>query len=148
MKFDHRISRRAKGRRRKSGAKRWFEAVAEANEELMDKYRGMVICPKRNRRPPCAQRTIGEMCRCCVVPRSRTRVQRMLDAVIEYLPSPVDIPPVVGTMKTIWKTERRPTTTKFPRWRSSWDDRPVLSGQLTFIPCLFGRAKSGYGLNR
>ena len=48
-------------------------------------------------------------------------VQRMLDAVIEFMPSPIDIPPVPGTDDDDKPSQRaRPTTTRSsPRWRSS-----------------------------
>jgi elongation factor G len=47
-------------------------------------------------------------------------VQRMLDAVIEFMPSPVDIPPVPGTDDDEKEVRARPTTARSsPRWPSS-----------------------------
>jgi translation elongation factor EF-G len=48
-------------------------------------------------------------------------VQRMLDAVIEFMPSPVDIPPVPGHRRRREGSPcARPTTARSsPRWRSS-----------------------------
>ena len=47
-------------------------------------------------------------------------VQPLLDAVVDYLPSPIDLPPVQGTdAKLEHELERRPTTTRrSPPWRS------------------------------
>ena len=47
-------------------------------------------------------------------------VQAMLDAVIDYLPSPVDIPPVQGepTTRADRRAQARPTTSRSPRSRS------------------------------
>jgi translation elongation factor EF-G len=48
-------------------------------------------------------------------------VQRMLDAVIDFLPSPVDIPPVKGVDESDDErsSSARPTTTRSSRrWRS------------------------------
>jgi len=70
-------------------------------------------------------------------------VQAMLDAVIDYLPSPVDIPPVKGE-----------TETGQPATRSANDDEPFAGlafkimtdpyvGQLTFVRCYSGVLKSG-----
>ena len=70
-------------------------------------------------------------------------VQAMLDAVIDYLPSPVDIPPVKGE-----------TETGQPVTRSANDDEPFAGlafkiatdpyvGQLTFVRCYSGVLKSG-----
>jgi elongation factor G len=47
-------------------------------------------------------------------------VQRMLDAVIELMPSPVDIPPVKGMDEDEQPVTRKATTTRSSRrWRSS-----------------------------
>ena len=47
-------------------------------------------------------------------------VQRMLDGVIDFMPSPIDIPPVPGTDDDEKPIVRRaPTTRSSPRWRSS-----------------------------
>ena len=70
-------------------------------------------------------------------------VQTMLDAVIDYLPSPLDIPPVKGE-----------TETGQPATRSANDDEPFAGlafkimtdpyvGQLTFVRCYSGVLKSG-----
>jgi elongation factor G len=45
-------------------------------------------------------------------------VQRMLDAVIDFLPSPVDIPPVKGELEDEKRQSARPTTRSSRRWRS------------------------------
>jgi elongation factor G len=48
-------------------------------------------------------------------------VQRMLDAVIDYLPSPVDIPPVEGILDDDARHRASAATTarSSRRWRSS-----------------------------
>ena len=47
-------------------------------------------------------------------------VQPMLDAVVDYLPSPLDIPPAEGTNMRGDETDRPadPTTSRSPPWRS------------------------------
>ena len=46
-------------------------------------------------------------------------VQPMLDAVVDYLPSPLDIPPAQGmNMKGDEVSTVAPTTRSSPRWRS------------------------------
>ena len=48
-------------------------------------------------------------------------VQPLLDAVIDYLPSPLDIPPVQGINPETERgrgAEGRPTTRRSRRWRS------------------------------
>ncbi len=75
-----------------------IEAAAEADEELMDKYleggelseeeikRGLRIRTLNNEIVPAL----------CGSAFKNKGVQAMLDAVVEYLPSPIDIPPVKG----------------------------------------------------
>jgi elongation factor G len=74
------------------------EAAAEASEELMNKYlengelsEEEVIAGLRARTLACEIQPM-----LCGTAFKNKGVQRMLDAVIQYLPSPVDIPPVAG----------------------------------------------------
>jgi elongation factor G len=71
-------------------------------------------------------------------------VQRMLDAVIDFLPSPVDIPPVTGEKaKTTSPTTRAlPTDEKFSALAFKlMTDKYV--GQLTFIRVYSGVSEVG-----
>ena len=74
------------------------EAAAEANEELMDRYLEEGDLSEADIRAGIRQRTLANE----VVPAlcgsafKNKGVQAMLDAVIEYMPSPVDVPPIVG----------------------------------------------------
>ena len=83
-------------------AKEWrekmLEAAAEASEELMDKYLGGVELSEEEIKTALRQRTIsGEIIpMLCGTAFKNKGVQAMLDAVVEYLPSPIDIPPVRG----------------------------------------------------
>ena len=52
-------------------------------------------------------------------------VQPLLDAVVDFLPSPLDVPPIKGfdpdkepTRPTDRSSARRPTTRRSRRWRS------------------------------
>jgi elongation factor G len=70
-------------------------------------------------------------------------VQRMLDAVIDFLPSPVDIPPVTGLGENDEPVERRAADDeKFSALAFKlMSDKYV--GQLTFIRVYSGVLKSG-----
>lgn len=74
------------------------EAAAEASEELMNEYLENGDLSEEKIKLGLRTRTIG----CEIQPMlcgtafKNKGVQRMLDAVIEFLPSPVDIPPVQG----------------------------------------------------
>jgi len=70
-------------------------------------------------------------------------VQRMLDAVIEFLPSPVDIPPVQGTDDNDAHTERKADDgEKFSALAFKLMTDPFV-GQLTFVRVYSGVLNSG-----
>ncbi|MBU0636810.1 MAG: elongation factor G [Patescibacteria group bacterium] len=75
-----------------------IEAIVEDSEELMDKYlTGKEILPedlnKELRRAVIANRIVPVLCGSALKNKG---VQFLLDAVIEYLPSPLDIPAIIG----------------------------------------------------
>jgi elongation factor G len=76
-----------------------LEAAAEANEELMNKYLETGTLSEAEIKRALRMRTIAHEITpmLCGSAFKNKGVQAMLDAVIEYLPSPVDIPPVAGT---------------------------------------------------
>ena len=81
------------------------EAAAESSEELMDKYLGGEALSEEEIKKALRTRTIaGEIVpMLCGTAFKNKGVQAMLDAVIDYLPSPVDIPPVKGELEEIGK---------------------------------------------
>lgn len=74
------------------------EAAAEASEELMNKYLESGELSEEEVRAGLRQRTIaGEIVpMLCGSAFKNKGVQAMLDAVVEYMPAPTDIPPVKG----------------------------------------------------
>jgi elongation factor G len=94
-------------------AKEWrdkmVESVAEANEELMNKYLETGELSIEEIKNGLRQRTIaGEIVpMLCGSAFKNKGVQAMLDAVIEYLPAPTDIPPVKGELETGGETSRK-----------------------------------------
>ncbi len=75
------------------------EAAAEANEELLHKYLEGEPLSEDEIRSGLRARTIrNEIClTLCGSAFKNKGVQAMLDAVIEFMPSPVEMPPVMGT---------------------------------------------------
>ncbi len=121
------------------------EAAAEANEELMDKYLETGDLTEEEIQFGIRTRTIA----CEIQPMlcgtafKNKGVQRMLDAVIEYLPSPVDIPPVKGELDDGTETSRKAEDTeKFAALAFKLMTDPYV-GQLTFVRVYSGVLKSG-----
>ena len=122
-----------------------IEAAAESSEELMNKYLDSGELSEAEIRLGLRARTLaGEIVpMLCGSAFKNKGVQAMLDAVIEYLPSPADIPPVEGELENGQMATRRAA-----------DDEPFSAlafkimtdpfvGQLIFFRVYSGVIKSG-----
>jgi elongation factor G len=121
------------------------EAAAEANEELMNKYleggdlnEEEIKLGLRTRAIACEIQPM-----LCGSAFKNKGVQRMLDAVIDYMPSPVDIPPVNGTDDDEKPTSRKAEDKeKFSALAFKLMTDPFV-GQLTFIRVYSGVLSKG-----
>jgi elongation factor G len=121
------------------------EAAAESSEELMNKYLETGSLEEAEINLAIRQRTIaGEIQpMLCGTAFKNKGVQRMLDAVIDYLPSPVDIPPVEGTDDNGNEVLRQADDgEKFSSLAFKLMTDPFV-GQLTFVRVYSGVLKSG-----
>jgi elongation factor G len=122
-----------------------LEAAAEASEEMMEKYLGEGDLSEEDLKKALRDRTIkGEIVpMLCGSAFKNKGVQAMLDAVIEFLPAPVDIPPVDGTdEKDQAVTRSADDGEKFSALAFKlMTDKFV--GQLTFIRVYSGVVKTG-----
>lgn len=147
MKFEERDIPSAMQKVCQEWRSKLLESVAEANEELMEKYletgeleiseirRGIRIRTLANEIVPVL----------CGSAFKNKGVQAVLDAVVEYLPSPLDIPPVRGILDDKNQTEAI---------RVPSDDEPFAAlafkvatdpfvGSLTYFRVYSGTLKSG-----
>ncbi|MGY2489715.1 elongation factor G [Cupriavidus sp. CP313] len=123
------------------------ESAAEASEELMEKYlggeeltRAEIVKGLRDRTIACEIQPM-----LCGTAFKNKGVQRMLDAVIDFLPSPVDIPPVTGTDEddSEKKLERKADDNeKFSALAFKIMTDPFV-GQLIFFRVYSGKINSG-----
>jgi len=94
-------------------AKEWrekmLEAAAEADEATMNKYLEEGDLPEAEIKKALRQRTINNeiVPMLCGSAFKNKGVQAMLDAVIEYMPAPTDIPPVTGELENGKEGERK-----------------------------------------
>ena len=121
------------------------EAAAEASEELMNEYLENGDLSEEKIKQGLRQRTLA----CEIQPMlcgsafKNKGVQRMLDAVIEFLPSPVDIPPVTGVDDREQEASRKADDNeKFSALAFKLMTDPFV-GQLTFIRVYSGVLASG-----
>jgi elongation factor G len=121
------------------------EAAAEADEALLDKFFGGEELSEEEIVSALRKRTIN----CEIVPVTcgsafkNKGVQRMLDAVIDFLPSPLDIPPVKGELPN-GEEATRATSDKesFSALAFKIATDPFV-GNLTFLRCYSGIINSG-----
>ncbi|CAN7176793.1 elongation factor G [Trinickia sp. LjRoot230] len=122
-----------------------IESAAEASEELMEKYLGgeelteaEIVKALRDRTIACEIQPM-----LCGTAFKNKGVQRMLDAVIDFLPSPVDIPPVKGELENGDAVERRAADDeKFSALAFKIMTDPFV-GQLIFFRVYSGVVNSG-----
>jgi elongation factor G len=130
-------------------AKKWrekmVEAAAEADDELTHKYLEGHDLSESDIKRGLRRRTIANQ----IVPMlcgsafKNKGVQAMLDAVIDYLPSPVDIPPVKGEDEKGNPAERKASDNEpFAALAFKIMTDPYV-GQLTFIRVYSGVLNSG-----
>jgi elongation factor G len=121
------------------------EAAAEANEELMTKYLEGGTLTETEIKHALRLRTIAHEITpmLCGSAFKNKGVQAMLDAVIEYLPSPVDKPPVTGIDDDDKAVVRKPDDSeKFSALAFKIMTDPYV-GQLTFLRVYSGVLNSG-----
>ncbi len=122
-----------------------IEAAAESSEELMDKYLSGETLSEAEIKAALRARTIASeiVPMMCGTAFKNKGVQAMLDAVIEYLPSPVDIPPVKGELENGEIAERRAADDeKFSALGFKIMTDPFV-GQLIFFRVYSGVVRSG-----
>lgn len=130
-------------------AKEWrekmVEAAAESSEELMNKYLEEGDLTEAEIKLGIRTRTIASEIQpmYCGSAFKNKGVQRMLDAVIEFMPSPVDIPPVKGMDEDEAPVTRRADDEeKFSALAFKLMTDPFV-GQLTFVRVYSGVLKKG-----
>jgi elongation factor G len=131
-----------------------IEKVSEANDQLLEKYLGGEEITEDEIKATLRRRTVDSVRGekrpfvpvLCGSAFKNKGVQTLLDAVVDFLPSPVDIPPIVGTDAR--KAEPTPVE------RRAADDQPFAAlvfkimtdpfvGQLAFVRVYSGVVTSG-----
>jgi elongation factor G len=93
-----------------------LEAVAETDDALMEKYLGGEEITTEEIKTAIRKATIA--CKMCPVTCGSSYrnkgVQPMLDAVVEYMPSPMDVPAIKGTNPDTGEEDHRPSSDDEP----------------------------------
>jgi elongation factor G len=121
------------------------EAAAESSEEMMDKYLSGEPLSEEEIKLALRNRTIASeiVPMMCGTAFKNKGVQAMLDAVIDYMPSPVDIPPVTGELENGEQSVRQASDEeKFSALAFKIMTDPFV-GQLIFFRVYSGVINSG-----
>jgi elongation factor G len=145
MKFDYRDIPAELQELAAEWREKMVESAAEASEDLMNRYlengdltEEEVILGIRTRTIACEIQPM-----LCGTAFKNKGVQRMLDAVIMYLPSPVDIPDVTGELENGEPASRKADDSeKFSALAFKLMTDPFV-GQLTFVRVYSGVLKKG-----
>jgi elongation factor G len=122
-----------------------LEAVAEADDELMELYLGGHELSVEQIKAGIRKLTVHSQVYpvLCGSAFKNKGVQPMLDAVIDYLPSPLDVPPVVGLLSDGSSATRKPSTEEpFSALAFKIAAHPFF-GKLTYIRVYSGRIAAG-----
>ncbi len=123
-----------------------LEKLADVNDEIMEKYlEGQEIPPdeirKAIREATCQLKIVPVLCGSAFKNKG---VQPLLDAIVDYLPSPLDIPPVKGVNPNTGEVEERLTDPAAPLSALAFKimTDPFV-GTLTFLRIYSGRIETG-----
>nr|VFK19696.1 MAG: translation elongation factor 2 (EF-2/EF-G) [Candidatus Kentron sp. LFY] len=123
------------------------EAAAEANDQVMEKYLSEGSLSIGDIRRGLRERTLRNeiVPALCGSAFKNKGIQALLDAVVEYLPSPIDVPPIVGVSEDEFDSGKvRPVSDSAPfsalAFKIATD--PFV-GSLTFFRVYSGTLRSG-----
>lgn len=128
-----------------------IEAVAETDDALMEKFFDGVELTVEEIKTAIRKATINMTMNpvLCGTSYRNKGVQKLLDAIVEYMPSPLDIPPVKGTLPDSEKEETRETSDAAPFAGLAFKIMAdPFVGKLAFFRCYSGKLSAGsYVLN-
>ncbi|MDQ4102342.1 MAG: elongation factor G [Actinomycetota bacterium] len=122
-----------------------LEAVAEVDDELMELYVGGQELTTEQIKAGIRKLTVHSQAYpvLCGSAFKNKGVQPMLDAVIDYLPSPLDVPPVEGQLPDGTSAIRKPSTSEpFSALAFKIAAHPFF-GKLTYVRVYSGRIAAG-----
>ena len=145
MKFEYRDIPADLKEKAAEWREKMLEAAAEADEDLMNEYLENGDLPDEKIKAGLRKRTIANEIQpmLCGTAFKNKGVQRMLDAVIDFLPSPVEIPPIEGEDDEHNRVTRKADDNeKFAALAFKLMTDPFV-GQLTFVRVYSGVLNSG-----
>ncbi len=121
-----------------------IEAIAETSDELMEKFFDGVEFTEKEIKEGIRKATLALQMTpvCCGSSLKNKGVQKLIDAIIDYLPSPLDIPPVKGVTEDGKPAERK-TSDEEPFAGLAFKIATDQYGRLTFFRIYSGKLTTG-----
>ena len=132
----------------RSGREKIVEALAEIDDEMADKYlNGLDITTAEIkaalRKATLELKVVPVMCGAALRNKG---IQPILDGVVDYLPSPQDVPPIKGINPVTRQEEIRPSSDKEPLAALAFKIMQDEGRKLTYLRIYSGRLQSGADL--
>jgi len=121
------------------------EALAEVDDELAEKYLNGLDIPEGELKASLRQATLSlkVVPVLCGAALRNKGIQPILDGVVDYLPSPLDVPPVTGTHPLTKAVETRPSSDKEPLAALAFKIMQDEGRKLTYLRIYSGRLLAG-----
>ncbi|MCF8061483.1 MAG: elongation factor G [Deltaproteobacteria bacterium] len=122
-----------------------LEALAEKDDQIMDKYLGEEEIPLQEIKDAVRRLTLNlELVPVlCGAALRNKGVQPLLDSIVDYLPSPMEVPPIEGKSTVTGKTETRPADVKGPFAALAFKVSMDQGRRMTYIRIYSGRIRAG-----
>ncbi len=121
-----------------------IEAVCDVDDELMERYLSGHVSPDdvtaALRRAALSGAVVPVMCGSAL---KNTGIQPLMDAVCEYLPAPVDRPPVTGVHPKTGESEQRHCDSSEPLAALAFKITADQHGDLTYVRVYSGKMSTG-----
>ena len=122
-----------------------FETLADRNDQIMEKYLSEEEIQTQELKQAIRESTIqhGLIPTFCGAALRNRGIQPLLDGIIDYLPSPTDIPPIVGHVPSSGKEESRPADINGPFSALAFKVMMDKGRKMTYVRVYSGSVKTG-----
>jgi len=122
-----------------------LEALAEKDDRIMDKYLGEEEIPLQEIKEAIRKLTLSlELVPVlCGAALRNKGIQPLLDSIVDYLPSPMEVPPIEGKSTVTGKTETRPADVKGPFAALAFKVSMDQGRRMTYVRIYSGRIRAG-----
>ena len=122
-----------------------FETLADRNDQIMEKYLSEEEIEYQELKQAIREATIqfGLVPTFCGAALRNKGIQPLLDGIVDYLPSPTDIPPIVGHIPSSGKEESRPADANGPFSALAFKVMMDKGRKMTYVRVYSGTVKTG-----